>query len=81
MGPGSPIFRRWRKACLAVGIIGGGQTQIAQTVSACLNHPVECGKVIATLNGMLCGTQNDSIRIGLERVQPESLHLLDLFGI
>ena len=30
---------------------------------------------------MLCGAQNDSIRIGLERVQPESLHLLDLFGI
>ena len=29
---------------------------------------------------MLCGAQNDSGRIGLKRVQPESLYLLHLLG-
>ena len=53
MAPGLRGPGGGRPTSLQVGVVGGGQAQVGEPLLAAFQHPVECGQVLAVLDGVL----------------------------
>ena len=74
-------FGGGRQTGLPIGVVGRGETQITQAVPTRLDHTIQRGQIVAVLNGVLRGAQDDRSGVGVECLQPQSLDLIDLLGI
>ena len=70
-----------RPAGLHIGVVGGWQAQVRQALLATLQHTVQSRQVLAVISGVLGAIEDLRYRIVRQRIQPQLLDLLELFGV